>query len=45
MVGMFFPVCSFGMGIVSFSLRAKEAGTHRGITSFEEPFPVFESAV
>jgi hypothetical protein len=30
---------------MSFSLRAKEAGTHRGITSFEEPFPVFESAV
>ena len=40
---MFFPLSS----IVNFrfSLRAKEAGTHRDITSCEEPFPVFESAV
>lgn len=45
MVGMFFPVFLRLFWIVSFSLRAKEAGTHRGITSFEEPFPVFESAV
>ena len=46
MVGMFFRVpFSFYCEFFRFSLRAKEAGTPRGITSFEEPVPVFESAV